>query len=269
MSLITIGTNSDGYPTPESISEVLQNSYPFHFRKADTSNLRYYDFVSGREHFCSIRLLRVEKPFLIFNDDIIRIRNMPVPILIYLLIEHLRTLFAYLEKPGNRDLDCSELSSQIITLNNLLLTVNGRTLSASSNVIFNQEASSLLRRALDVLPQSSCELLSAILFAPAIVPAAGSFGSISSPNLPENHITNAAFVDSLDEIDSNQGNVQLHNSSRPEDQIDPRVQTICRIAKTVVGLLRNLNIECALFGSTACWLYGNPRVPNVRSYIYY
>jgi hypothetical protein len=37
-------------------------------------------------------------------------------------------------------------------------------------------------------------------------------------------------------------------------------------AQTTVAILRELGLSCAIFGSMACKLYGNERIPNVRSF---
>jgi hypothetical protein len=38
-------------------------------------------------------------------------------------------------------------------------------------------------------------------------------------------------------------------------------------AQTTVAILAELGLPCAIFGSMACKLYGNQRVPNVRSFL--
>jgi hypothetical protein len=153
-----------------------------------------------------------------------------------------------LEKP--------ERSKSIITLNNLFLAAKGRTLPASSNPLFNQEATSVLRRALDLLPQFSDLLLTATAFVPSIDSAAG---SVNSSNPLDNESSPLAFINSLPDIDSDEEYLPSHAL------VDPRVQTICRIAKKLVRILHALNVPCVLFGSLASWLYGNTRPPEVRS----
>ena len=251
--------SSDGHPTPEGVCEVLRNGVPFLFRnalhEANISNLRYYDSISEQEtHFCMIHLLRVDDTSPILIGDIVRLKNMPVAPLTHLVIDHLRTMLAHLEQPGNSH-------QQVITLNNLLLAAKERNLTASSNTLFNQEANSVLGRALHLWPQLSHVLLTATPLFPSIPPA-GSIGPTSPTNLLDNERSNLAFVDSLAEIDSDQeDDVQVHGNPGP--LVDSRVQTICRITKKVVRLLRDRKIDCALFGSAACWLYGNTRVPDV------
>ena len=204
-----------------------------------------------------VHLLRADNTIHI--GDIVRLRNMPTAPLIHVLIDHLRSLPTPLKIPGKL-LDCAERPSpQVTSLNNLLLAAKAKTLSASSNALFNQEGQSVLEHALHLLPQFSSVLLTATPLSPAFDPPAGSPASTSSPaNFLNNEKSNLAFINSLHEIDSGPEDVQL---SLPP--IDSRVQTICRITKKLVKLLHDLKIGCALFGSTACWLYGNSRVPDV------
>jgi len=209
-----------------------------------------------------IHLLQADNTPPTLIGDIVRLKNMPAAPLNLLVIDHLRTMLICLEKPGNFH---QNLSSQVITLNNLLLAAKERTLSASSNTFFNQEANSVLGRALHLLPRFSRVLLTATPLFPAIT-SAGSIGSTPQASLPNDERGKLAFVNSLAEIDSDQEDVQVHGNSGP--LIDSRVQTICRITKKVVMLLRDLEIDCALFGSAACWLYGNTRVPDVCSFFH-
>jgi hypothetical protein len=44
-----------------------------------------------------------------------------------------------------------------------------------------------------------------------------------------------------------------------------RIQMVFLAGLTTVGILRKLGYSCAIYGSLACFLYGNPREPNVRS----
>jgi len=44
---------------------------------------------------------------------------------------------------------------------------------------------------------------------------------------------------------------------------------ICDIAKDLADILSKLGVPCALFGSLACYLYGNERTPNVSSSSYF
>ena len=56
-------------------------------------------------------------------------------------------------------------------------------------------------------------------------------------------------------------------SSRPSRQREYSVMQIRSFAaNTTVAILAKLNLPCAIFGSMACKLYGNQRVPNVRSF---
>ncbi|KAF8965754.1 hypothetical protein BDZ97DRAFT_1729735 [Flammula alnicola] len=41
-----------------------------------------------------------------------------------------------------------------------------------------------------------------------------------------------------------------------------RTEVVCLIAKKVVDILNEIGFDCALFGSLACYLYGNARSPN-------
>ncbi|KAF9540264.1 hypothetical protein CPC08DRAFT_770826 [Agrocybe pediades] len=43
---------------------------------------------------------------------------------------------------------------------------------------------------------------------------------------------------------------------------DYRSEVVCLVAKKVVKILQEAGVECALFGSLACFLYGNKRPPN-------
>ena len=62
-------------------------------------------------------------------------------------------------------------------------------------------------------------------------------------------------------------------SSRPSEGLSrPRwkelsvMQIRSFAARTTVAILAELGLPCAIFGSMACKLYGNQRVPNVRSF---
>ena len=213
-----------------------------------------------------VHLLRADNTIHI--DDIVRLRNMPTAPLIHVLIDYLRALSTSLEIPGKFSDYAERPSPQVTSLNNLLLAAKAaKTLSASSNALFNQEAQSVLGHASHLLPQFSSVLLTATPFSPALDPPAGSPASTSLPtNFLNYENNNLAFINSLHEIDSGPEDVQLHVNSVPP--IDSRVQTICRITKKIVKLLHDLKIVCALFGSAACWLYGSSRVPDVCTSIF-
>ena len=62
-------------------------------------------------------------------------------------------------------------------------------------------------------------------------------------------------------------------SSRPSERlVRPRrkefsvMQIRSLAAQTTVAILAELGLPCAIFGSMACKLYGNQRIPNVRSF---
>ena len=58
-------------------------------------------------------------------------------------------------------------------------------------------------------------------------------------------------------------------SSQPRDRlVQPRslMQIRSLAAQTTVAILAELGLPCAIFGSMACKLYGNQRLPNVRSF---
>ena len=62
-------------------------------------------------------------------------------------------------------------------------------------------------------------------------------------------------------------------SSRPSEKlVRPRrrefsvMQIRSLAAQTTVAILAELGLPCAIFGSMACKLYGNRRIPNVRSF---
>lgn len=255
---LTVLPNSDGYPTPETVSDILRNSHPTRFRNVlhphNTPVLRFYDSLSlsGREYSCVVHL---HESSHLYTVDIVRLKDMPTAPFIHVLIDHLRKTLTSLE-----DLpDSSE--SLILSLNNLLLEANGKPLSSSSNALFKEETNSVLRRAVDLLPQSSRGLLTTMSLYPTLVSPATSLSPHTATNPPEHENPTLAFIRSLAEIDSHQEIVQAYDS---DPIIDPRTQTVYRIAKTLVRLLRDRNFDCALFGSAACWLYGNTRVPNVR-----
>jgi len=48
-----------------------------------------------------------------------------------------------------------------------------------------------------------------------------------------------------------------------------RKEVIYDIAKDLIDTLSKLGVPCALFGSLACYLYGNERTPNVSSGSYF
>lgn len=54
-------------------------------------------------------------------------------------------------------------------------------------------------------------------------------------------------------------NIELENPTR--------IQMVCLAGKTVVDLLHTLDFPCALFGSLACFMYGNGRSPNVNFFL--
>ncbi|KAF8626200.1 hypothetical protein AX17_006588 [Amanita inopinata Kibby_2008] len=43
-----------------------------------------------------------------------------------------------------------------------------------------------------------------------------------------------------------------------------RLDIVIEAAVAAVSALHTLGVHCAIFGDMACYLYGNPRVPNVR-----
>ncbi|KAF9483274.1 hypothetical protein BDN70DRAFT_800099 [Pholiota conissans] len=47
-----------------------------------------------------------------------------------------------------------------------------------------------------------------------------------------------------------------------DDAFRSKAKVLCLIAKAVVDILHVTGVECALFGSLACYLYGNTRSPN-------
>ena len=113
-------------------------------------NLRYYDYISEGEHFCTIHLLRIDNTSPIHTGDIVHLKDMPAALLIHVLIDYLREMLTCREQHGNYP-DCSEPpSSQVITgnLNNLLLATKGKALSVSSNSLFSREAHDVQRRTL-------------------------------------------------------------------------------------------------------------------------
>lgn len=60
-------------------------------------------------------------------------------------------------------------------------------------------------------------------------------------------------------------------SAVPEGRVQPRRRKLSLMdirwlaAQTTVAILAELGFPCAIFGSMACKLYGNQRLPNVRS----
>ena len=57
-------------------------------------------------------------------------------------------------------------------------------------------------------------------------------------------------------------------SSRPRRSGFSVMQIRSLAAHTTVAILAELGLPCAIFGSMACKIYGNQRVPNVRSFFY-
>ena len=55
-------------------------------------------------------------------------------------------------------------------------------------------------------------------------------------------------------------------SSRPRRREFSVMQIRSLAANTTVNILAELGLPCAIFGSMACKIYGNQRVPNVRSF---
>ncbi len=82
----------------------------------------------------------------------------------------------------------------------------------------------------------------------------------SVTSLVEDHGKSLSLNDSNVDIESD-----LDNSSE-DVNTDRRMRTVYCVAKKVVKILRDLNMECAVFGSAACSLYGNTRSPNVCCY---
>ena len=199
-------------------------------------------------------MIQLHESSHLYTTDIVRLKNIPTAPFTHVLIDHLRKTLASLENLP----DSSE--SLIPSLNNLLLEAKEKSLAFSSNTVFNEEANSVLRRAVDLLPQFSHVLLTTMSLYPTLAPPTTSLSPRTATNPPQHENPTLAFISSLREIDGHQEDVQAHDS----DVIDARTQTIYRIAKTLVRLLRDRNVDCALFGSAACWLYGNTRVPNVR-----
>lgn len=60
----------------------------------------------------------------------------------------------------------------------------------------------------------------------------------------------------------------IEGSSRPRRTKFSVMQIRSLAAHTTVAILAELGLPCAIFGSMACKMYGNERVPNVRGFLF-
>ena len=67
-------------------------------------------------------------------------------------------------------------------------------------------------------------------------------------------------------FEASHGNEVISSTSPPLQSIAhtlSRTEVVCHIAKQVVEILHKIGVDCAIFGSLGCYLYGNDRSPNV------
>jgi hypothetical protein len=246
----------------------------------------YFDptVSSPKKNWCDLELVTVPNPPPPEFLSTIRVNGLPVPPPVHILVQALRDLVAHYDSMKNEDGHLNWKPLKEAQKNIKKLSTQPFTASDSPCLLdesFMKIAFALLKRLYAISPELSpyigafirrCEqkgYLPSLNYStvaeikkPTFVPHVDrqkslddSATSFDAPGKP------VASQASLIEVDPT-----IHPTSPPQQTATytlSRTEIIYHIAKRVVDILHRIRVECAIFGSLGCHLYGNKRSPNV------
>ena len=246
-------------------------------RKDKTTVLSYFDSVikPPKKTWCDIELISIRNPpppeYTV--QHVKYVNGLPVGSMLPLVIDKLRSLFlAY--HSNNRSLPPTNVNYKRFK----------KLLSRSSinwdhgHESFRQEALRNLFEASSIFPELSpqlskliqdCRRASSLLQEAPSNLLLRNRSTDGDSDLPEAS-PEISIEKPLSEIPvvQPQSVPQLESPDQQASYDVFRTEVICHIAKQVVNVVHQSGAECALFGSLACYLYGNTRPPNVSLYFW-
>ena len=275
----------------DNLAKVLVHTDPLKFRirtnktKSDPPMVAYFDptVSSPKKNWCDLELVTVPNPPPPEFLSTIRVNGLPVPPAIHILVQALHELVAHYDSVKNEDGHLNWKPLKKVQKNIKKLSTQPFTASDSPCLLdesFMKIAFTLLKRLYAISPDLSpyigafirrCEQKG---YLPSL-----NYSTVAEIKKP----TSMAHVDRQESLDNSATNFDaqkpvasqasltevvptIHPTSPPQQTATytlSRTEIVYHIAKQVVDILHRIRVECAIFGSLGCHLYGNERSPNV------
>lgn len=277
---VVIIPSAEGSLTKENAAAMLVEDSPVMFRirhrKDRTSVLSYFDSVvkPPKKTWCDIELITVRNPpppeYSV--EYVVQIDGLPVGSMLPLVIDKLRTLLVAYNMNN-----CNLSTSNIIYKRFKKLLTKSSINWIHGHESFRQEALRHLARASLLFPELSPQLSKLIhdcrkasfMHQGCSTPLGGAV-SLSLPSTNEKHGELDMLDNSTESLPSAKTTSErwheIENQNQKSSHSPSKADILCLIATRVVEVVRQTGADCALFGSLACYLYGNKRSPNVCVY---
>lgn len=268
---IVIMPSYEGCISKEKVAALLVEDNPVMFRvrhrKDKTTVLSYFDSVvkPPKKTWCDIELINVRNPppQEYTMEHVKNVNGLPVGSMLPLVIDKLRTLFlAY--HSNNRSLPPTNVNYKRFKKLLTRSSINWE----HGHESFRQEALRNLCEASSIFPELSPQLS-------RLIQECRRASSLRQ-DAPSNMQTlDRSTDDGNDQLNARSPDIPEKPVARPVPvpQLEPpdrgvahdvfRTEVLRHIAKQAVNVVQQTGAECALFGSLACYLYGNIRPPNV------
>ena len=277
----------------DNLTKVLVHTDPLKFRirtnktKSDPSMVAYFDptISPPKKNWCDLELVTVSNPPPPEFLSIIRVDGLPVPPPVPILVQAVRDLVAHYDSVKNVDGLLNWKPPKKAQKKIKKLSTQHFTASDSPYLLdesFMKIALALLKRLYAISPELSPHIGALI----HRCEQKGYLPSLDDPTVTEikkpTFMTHVGRQQSLDDsaisfnvpgkFVSSQASLRevvptIHLTSPPQQTATctlSRTEIVYHIAKQVVDILHKIHVECAIFGSLGCHLYGNERSPNVH-----
>jgi hypothetical protein len=275
----------------DNLAKVLVHTDSLKFRirtnkaKSDSPMVAYFDPTVSppKKNWCDLELVTVPNPPPPEFFSIIRVNGLPVPPPVPVLVQALRDLVAHHDSvktergllnwkpPKKAQKKIKKLCTQPFTASDSPYLLDES---------FMKIALSLLKRVYGISPELSPHIGAFILRCEQ----KGYLPSLDDSPVAEIKNPFVAHVDRRELLDDSATSFSVpgkpvasqasltevvptsHPTSPPQQTVThilSRTEVVYHIAKQVVDILHRVHVECAIFGSLGCHLYGNERSPNV------